>query len=94
MSACFDNSTGVNYDYMVGIADSRKSMCHDHHSASAIKIVKIADDFTLVFRVKRIGGFVKEYEFRVAVDGAGYKYSLCLSFAESYAVASDTGVVA
>lgn len=76
--ACFHHPTGIHHHNIVSIANGRQPVGHHHYRTPSVEVGQILHYRPLVQCVKRIGGFVKEYKLRTAVDCTGYEYPLLL----------------
>ena len=68
-------------------------MGNHHNCATFVEIIKVLNYCSLIFCIKCIGSFIQEYEIRILINSAGYKYALFLTLAQSDSITPDNSVV-
>ena len=66
----------VEHDDLVGMAHGAEPVGHDKDGLSPVEFLEILHDDAFIVGVQRIGGFVKEDEFRILVNGPGNEDAL------------------
>ena len=80
-------------DDVIGIADCRKTVCHDDDGFAFELFLQTLHNRALVVSVERIGRFVEEEVFGILVSGTGNQQALFLTRTQPVSVGSDTGVI-
>ena len=63
-----DNTTAVNHNYPVGIADGRQAVSDDNHRASSVKTGEVVHNLALIGGIERVGSLVKKDKVGIFIE--------------------------